>query len=148
MESLPLAVEVSWAHRAGICRTLEGAMPYCAGDAIVTGVAGESWPVRADVFARTYQACAPTAAGEDGRYHKRVLACVALRLESAVQLEMNAMGTVLNGNPGDWLLQYEPCRHGIVRPDIFERTYRVLGAVWTRCAAPRSNSGWPVAPMP
>lgn len=131
VESLALPVEVSWAHHAGICCTLEGDMPYGAGDAIVTGVAGESWPVRADVFMDSYQACAPTVVGQDGRYRKRVLACLALRLESAVQVEMNAMGDVLKGNPGDWLLQYEPSRHGIVRNDIFERTYRILGPVWS-----------------
>jgi hypothetical protein len=130
VESLALIVEVRWAHRAGICGTLEGDMPYCAGDAIVTGVAGERWPVRADVFAHTYQACAPTVAGRDGRYRKRVLTCLALRLESAVRVEMNAVGDVLDGNRGDWLLQYEPSRHGIVRHDIFERTYRILGPVW------------------
>jgi len=42
---------VHFAAAAGQLQTLEGPVAYAAGDAIVTGVAGEQWPVPADSFA-------------------------------------------------------------------------------------------------
>ena len=35
--------------------TLEGTLRADVGDYVVTGVIGESWPVRPDVFAATYE---------------------------------------------------------------------------------------------
>jgi hypothetical protein len=35
--------------------TLEGPLSALAGDWIVNGTAGELWPVREDIFARTYE---------------------------------------------------------------------------------------------
>lgn len=41
-------------HRI-IVHTLEGPLPAWSGDWIVKGTRGEFWPVRADVFAETYE---------------------------------------------------------------------------------------------
>lgn len=38
-----------WVH------TLEGGHRVCPGDWIVTGVAGETYPCKADIFVRTYE---------------------------------------------------------------------------------------------
>lgn len=46
------------AHQAesdGVISTLEGDMAYVAGDYIVTGTAGEQWPVKAEIFRATYE---------------------------------------------------------------------------------------------
>lgn len=37
-------------------RTLEGTMSATAGDWIIQGVAGEFYPIKADIFAETYEA--------------------------------------------------------------------------------------------
>lgn len=44
-----------------IVNTLEGAMRACAGDWIIKGVAGEFYPCKADIFARTYEQVADHA---------------------------------------------------------------------------------------
>ena len=47
---LPVIHNVVFAEVAGVCETLEGAVPYKSGDAIVTGVADERWPVSREYF--------------------------------------------------------------------------------------------------
>jgi hypothetical protein len=44
--------DMSW----GYIETLEGRMHVCAGDWIVTGVQGERYPVKPDIFEQTYEA--------------------------------------------------------------------------------------------
>lgn len=39
----------------GKIQTLEGQFHVCPGDWIVTGVAGEHYPVKPDIFAKTYE---------------------------------------------------------------------------------------------
>ncbi|MEU0078590.1 hypothetical protein ABZY58_11890 [Micromonospora tulbaghiae] len=42
-------------HDHGWIDTLEGGHTVCPGDWIVTGVQGERWPVKPDIFAATYE---------------------------------------------------------------------------------------------
>ena len=42
-------------HNHGIDETLEGAMRVCPGDWIITGVAGEHYPCKKDIFEKTYE---------------------------------------------------------------------------------------------
>lgn len=42
-------------HVHGWIDTLEGGHNVCPGDWIVTGIQGEHWPVKPDVFAATYE---------------------------------------------------------------------------------------------
>ena len=46
----PVAVKAVFASEDGVCKTLEGDVGFRAGDAILTGSAGESWPVGARRF--------------------------------------------------------------------------------------------------
>lgn len=43
--------DMSW----GYIDTLEGRMHVTAGDWIVTGIKGEKWPVKPDIFEKTYE---------------------------------------------------------------------------------------------
>jgi hypothetical protein len=45
--------------------TLEGALTVSHGDWIVTGINGERYPVKPDIFARTYEPEKPTPGGRD-----------------------------------------------------------------------------------
>jgi PGDYG protein len=62
----PLSVSVEIAEMAGVCETLEGPVSYQAGDAIVSGVRKERWPVRRDVFSATYEPVLPTRRWKNG----------------------------------------------------------------------------------
>jgi hypothetical protein len=54
-------------HRHGWIDTLEGGHIVCPGDWIATGVQGEHWPIKPDIFASTYEpANRAMVAGEPG----------------------------------------------------------------------------------
>lgn len=48
-------------HEHGWIDTLEGGHVVCAGDWVITGVKGERWPCKPDIFEATYE---PVCAGE------------------------------------------------------------------------------------
>ena len=50
----PIAVDFEFAMEDGEIETLEGKMTYQKGDAIITGVKGEKYPCRRDIFDQTY----------------------------------------------------------------------------------------------
>ncbi len=56
MKAVKKAVEVEFefAEEDGTIETLEGRMKYRKGDAIITGVRGEKYPCRRDIFDQTY----------------------------------------------------------------------------------------------
>lgn len=75
---LPVEVDVEFATEPGQIETLEGIMDYDEGDALVTGVEGERYPVKLDIFEQTFEKV------KDGRYRIRsgVDRRVARRVES------------------------------------------------------------------
>jgi hypothetical protein len=118
-------VTVKFATSDGICKTLEGAVGYRAGDALITGVVGETWPVGRERFLRTYDPVPPTLAGQDGQYRSRPSLVLARRLDAPAEVKVGWSRDTLKGVSGDWLVQYAPGEHGIVRDDIFEATYEI-----------------------
>jgi hypothetical protein len=48
-------IEAKPADKGGTLRTLEGPARYSRGDFIARGAKGEKWPIRKDVFAKTYR---------------------------------------------------------------------------------------------
>ena len=121
----PINIKVTFAKADGICQTLEGPVDYLSGDAILTGIAIENWPVVRAIFDKRYEPAEGTAFGSDGNYVKKPLEVFALRLEMPLDVTLPA-GGVLHGEAGDWLLQYGPTDYGIVRDDIFRSTYDFL----------------------
>jgi hypothetical protein len=119
----PLDVAVRFADRDGVWETLEGPVRYRAGDALVTGVRGECWPVQRDSFLASYVPMGPTLLGEDGRYVKSKATAMAVRLERAVTVTVGWRADPLNGRPGDWLLRYDDGSLGVVQDGIFRETY-------------------------
>lgn len=121
--SKPIVVTARFASAPGLVETLEGEVRHAAGDAIVTGVAGESWPVPRARFLAGYEALAPTATGEDGRYAKRPRIVLALRLAETCDVSLPEQRGRLHGRAGDFLVQYAPGDWAIVAGGVFERTY-------------------------
>lgn len=51
----PVIVEAYQADKDGSIETLEGTMKFSAGDYIVTGIKGEKYPVKKEIFEETYE---------------------------------------------------------------------------------------------
>ncbi len=117
-------VRARFAPDAGVMATREGPVAYRAGDALLTGPAGEQWPVARSRFMDTYVPLPPAVAGGDGLYVKKNLPVWALRMAEPFRVAI--AGGVLSGLPGDWLVQYAPAEYGVVAASIFASTYAVL----------------------
>lgn len=117
-----IPVQVRFARADGVCQTLEGPVGYRVGDAILTGIAGENWPVERAKFNERYVPVEGSALGTDGNYVKKPLVVFALRLYASIDVPMLA-GGILRGVPGDWLLQYGTGDYGIAKDEIFKATY-------------------------
>jgi hypothetical protein len=115
-------VDVEIAGQGGALDTLEGQVTYRRGDALITGVAGERWPVERTRFDATYGAEAPTKQGQSGRYRRRQNEVLARQISSSFET-VTASGATLRGQPGDWLVQYENGDQSVVRQNIFAQTY-------------------------
>lgn len=122
MRKKPVDVQVSFARDAGTLETLEGPVRYVAGTALLTGAAGDRWPVERAKFDVAY---AP-APGLNGIYRKRPIEVLAMRLRQATTVRVGPAGDLLQGRPGDWLVQYGPDDHGIVGAEIFVATYEFV----------------------
>ena len=122
----PLPVSVEFAAAAGVLRTLEGPVRYRAGDALVTGIAGERWPIGRAKFVAAYEPIAPTVSGNAGAYRRRPLVVWARRMNEPFRVRVGCADDPLLGGPGDWLVQYGADDYGIVAADLFGRIYALL----------------------
>jgi len=119
----PTSVQAEFAVADGVCETLEGPVRFRAGDAILTGIQGERWPVRRDLFMTSYQPVSPTGAGENGSYRKAPTLTYALRLDGSRDVPVSWRHDKLHGHPGDWLLHYADGSYGVIKDSIFRESY-------------------------
>lgn len=118
-----LSFDVVFSDKEQTIETLEGPVQCFPGDAIVTGISGERWPVRPEKFHQKYQPLAPTNKGESGRYQSLPVRVLAIRLKTDLKLPLAGGAGVLQGKPGSWLVQYEDQSQSIIADDIFAATY-------------------------
>ncbi|MES5403654.1 MULTISPECIES: hypothetical protein [Streptococcus] len=55
VRKIPVVVEAEQVDTVQYIETLEGKMKASAGDWIITGVNGERYPVKPDIFKKTYE---------------------------------------------------------------------------------------------
>ena len=122
----PVVLEVAFAHENIVIDTLEGLVPAEKGDAVITGVWGERWPVPSTRFTELYEPVPTTRMGEDGRYRRRTSMVQTSRLEQPLSLFLTDEHSVLSGNAGDWLVQHADGSFGIVADGIFQQTYELI----------------------
>lgn len=119
-----IPVEVEFANEDGRLATLEGQVDFMAGDAILTGVAKERWPVRRARFEQIYQPLPPTVMGERGSYIKKPL---PVHAREAVRQETVAhAGGALQAQAGDWIVRSPEGWEWVVARKLFLETYRAL----------------------
>lgn len=119
-------VSVEFAVAAGTLASAVGLNRYAAGDALLTGSTGDRWCVSRDRFDAKYLPQAPTLPGQGGSYRNRPAAVLAKRMSVAFTIARSAGGDLLQGEAGDWLVQYAVGDHGIVAASRFDSVYRVL----------------------
>jgi hypothetical protein len=120
------AVSVEFAADAGELMSLEGPNRYARGDAIVIGSGGERWVVSRERFDAKYAPEGGIAHGEPGVYRNRPSVVLAREMHEPFSIARSAAGDVLNGDVGDWLMQYGPGDYGVVKSARFAKVYRVL----------------------
>ena len=121
--SVLVSVSVRFASEPGVCDTAEGLVRYSKGDAIVTGIRGEQWPVGAVQFSAKYNAAPGTVAGQDGLYVKRRNVVHASRLEAPLNVVLANGRGELKGDAGDWQIRYLDGSESIVGDTYFENLY-------------------------
>ena len=128
---------VSFAEANGSIVTREGRVPVAQGDAIITGAAGERWPITRERFAAKYQSLdqpanqATNGAGtrlQAGRYRSLPLPALARQIGMPFTVVLAGGGAVLHGAPGDWLVDYGDDSLGVVAQSRFADLYEVLGS--------------------
>ena len=120
-----IPVSVRFAGQDGVMRTLEGDVAYARGDALVSGAHDDCWPVSAAYFTQSYVPAPGTRAGQNGQYYKKPVIVAAVLMTEAFSVN-TPDGSLLHGEAGDWLIQYEQGHYGIVRDAIFVETYELL----------------------
>ena len=117
-------VNVTFAAADGAVASREGLNHYHHGDALVTGSTGDHWSVTRARFDSRYEPVPPLAAGAPGAYRSKPVPVLAKQVHEPFSLERVAGGDVLEGKPGDWVMQYAPGDYGIVEGAKFARVYR------------------------
>jgi hypothetical protein len=107
-------------------QTPEGVVHAKAGDAIITGTAGERWRVSRSRFADKYRPVPPTLAGEAGRYVSLPNRIMAVPMTEVFEVLLADGVSRLSGRPGEWLVDYGDGSLGIVSQAIFATTYEII----------------------
>lgn len=124
-----VSVEVEFANEDTKIVTREGPVIARAGDAVITALTGERWPVSRDLFDAHYALIPSAAPGEPSVYHTRAIEVRALKLVVEAHIEATRGGATLAGAPGDWLVDYGDGSLGVIAQDIFENAYEILSSV-------------------
>lgn len=120
-------VQVQFAPERCTVQTPEGLVHAQAGDAILTGIAGERWRVSRVHFGDKYRPVPPTRSGEAGTYLSLPNRILALQMAAPFEVLLADGQSRLAGKPGDWLVDYGDGSLGVVSPAIFSTTYEILG---------------------
>ncbi len=120
-------IQVRFAEAACTVQTSEGLVHARPGDAILTGSAGEHWRVSRERFAEKYRPAPPTLMGESGRYVSLPNQSLALPMTESFAVILADGISRLQGNAGDWLVDYGDGSLGVVSRAIFATTYEIVG---------------------
>lgn len=122
----PHPVQVRFAEQVSVVETLEGVVHAKLGDAIVTGLFGELWPVSSASFASKYQAVPPLLMGAPGSYLSLPIEVLAVPMHEPFEVVLADGHSRLAGRAGDWLIDYGDGNLGIVNSTIFDAIYELL----------------------
>ena len=120
-ETYKLASPVIYAtaETPGMINTLEGPVKYQAGYKIVTGPNGEQYPIPPEKFAGLYDD------NHDGTATPKKIIKTAKLADHSGSVK-TSWGETLNYTRGnDYIVRHGPGDYGVVKKDIFAKTYHV-----------------------
>ena len=123
---LERTVQARFAGADGLVHTPEGAVRALTGDAIITGYAGEQWPVPRKSFEASYVPHGQFPMGRDGVYRRLPKNVLAARMQTTFAVVLADGHSRLSGGAGDWLVDYGDGTLGVVADAIFLTTYETL----------------------
>lgn len=116
----PIHISFRYATIDELVSTLEGVVPARIGDAIVTGVKGEVYPITRPKFDATYE-----VVSEGVAFKKPVVVEVEQMLEP-FSVTVGWSSTPITGEVGDYRIEYAPGDYGVVNAAIFHETYDIV----------------------
>jgi hypothetical protein len=116
-------VQARFAAQDCLVHTPEGDVYARAGDAIVTGSAGEVWPVPLRSFENAYRPVSPTVMGMAGAYRCLPNPVLAVRMDRTFAVVLADGRSQLAGGAGDWMVDYGDGTLGAIADAIFLTTY-------------------------
>lgn len=122
----PILVSVEFASMDGALETLEGIVPYKQGDALLTGLKNERWPVVKSLFDKNYNPIEGIKRGQDGSYQKRSILVSAVQAQDNVFIRIKNNDIDLACRKGDWIITAEDGAQWVVAEDIFIKTYKKI----------------------
>jgi len=114
----PIPLDYKIAEENETIQTKEGPVNAVAGDAIMTGTEGENWPIPAEKFEQTYDVLEPGIAA------KKNIPVFAKEMPEPFQVKVSWSEDLLQGEAGDYLVEYGPGDYGVVGAEIFRKTYK------------------------
>jgi hypothetical protein len=123
---LERTVRARFAGTDAVVQTPEGAVRARAGDAIITGYAGEEWPVPRKSFEASYEPHGNVTMGEAGIYRRLPRDVLAARMQTPFAVVLVDGHSRLSGGAGDWLVDYGDGTLGVIADAIFLTTYETL----------------------
>ncbi len=122
--SKPIPLHIVFAAQTGVIQTLEGPVSHQVGDAIVTGTAGERWPISRERFERTYRPADQMGRmGRDGWFVKEPVVVQAVRAQADARVSLGGERGTLAAQGGDWILTGPAGDSWVVADGIFQQMY-------------------------
>jgi hypothetical protein len=104
--------------------TLEGPVQCQLGDAIVTGIIGEIWPVQRSIFDQNYYPLDNKFThGTDGVYVRREIQVNAEQIQYPQTVNLGENRGMLKPCVGDWLVVNSEGQQWVVADKVFTKTY-------------------------
>lgn len=120
----PIKTKVEFATNSGELETLEGTVKYQLGDALITGVAGEQWPINRTQFEQSYRPVTPVNMGQSGNYLKNRVQVEAR--QTNIEENISIAEGMLHAKKGDWIVSAPDGKQWVVADLIFRETYQRL----------------------
>jgi hypothetical protein len=120
----PVIVEAYQTDVAIKFSTLKGVLTAIPGDWVITGILGEQYPCKPDIFHKTYEPANERDQPITMNFRKKPVIVEAYQTDFAI--EISTLEGEITAAPGDWVItgiqgeQY-PCK-----PDPFHKTYELL----------------------
>ena len=114
----PIVLKFRRATAEEVIQTLEGPVTALPGDAVLTGTKGENWPIKAPLFAESYNFDEGT-----GSCSKKPIAVEVECMTEPFEVIVGWSTEPLKGKAGDYRVTYGPNDYGCVAAAIFAETY-------------------------